>query len=496
MRSFRHKFFAVAMALLLLLPLSACGLGSYFDSSNSNHTNATTETSTEDPHYICELPTDLHYDTEISVLYTDMPGRSDELISESLGGGIISDAVYERNIAVSSRLGVELQFTKRDSDVDTVTTIANLVQAGDKSIDLFVTGTYVCMTPVLAGHYLDLNNVENIDLSKHYWNQDYNEMMTFTSDHLQFVATSPIAISIFRKGYLTIFNRTLFAEYHIPDLYEAVNNGDWTLDYQHRISKDIYADANGDGQRNIGDIYGFVVGNETDMDVYAVSSIIHLTVRNESGDLAYNSESFDRLVTMSEKVSTLCNSPGTYLADSFDEGFNAPIDQFTQGKALMATAMFGGLESEIEYLADMSYGIAPIPKLYKEQKSYGTYIQDQVSSFGISASIGDEGRQAILGAVMEAMSYYSYVLVRPAYYDSVLSSRFMQDPESSAILDTMFESISFDYVYATGLGDVRDNMRSVISSPNPAIASKEKVWQRQIENALKTQKSSLDKLLK
>lgn len=494
MRSICQKLLSFSLLTSILTSFVACGTNNILDSQDTISNEYVTETTTPDPNYICELPASVNYDTEINYLYTDMSGRADELSSAGLGGGVISDAVYERNIAVSNRLGVELCFSSRESDIETTSAIAHLVQSGDKSIDIFVTGTYVCMTPTTAGHYLNLNDIENLDLSKHYWNQYYNEMMTFTSDNLQFVATSPTAISIFRKGYLTIFNRDILAEYQMPNLYEVIEKGDWTLDYQHTLIKDIYTDSNGDGQRDADDFYGFMVGNVTDMDVYAVSSNIHLVVRDESGDMLYHSDDFERLVDMSEKVSSLCNATGTYLADSFSEGFHKPIEQFAKEKVLMATTMFGSIESQIEFLADISYGIAPIPKLYKEQAQYGTYIQDQVSSFGISAALGDMDRQAIVGAVMEAMSYYSYLLVRPAYYDSVLSLRFMQDPQSRDILDTMFESISFDYVYATGLGDVRDGMRALICSSSPSIASKSKVWQRKIEFALQNQKDAFDKL--
>lgn len=491
------KLLSLALAALMLLSLVACATGETpsTETQSGAGTDAVTEAVTVDTSYTCDLPDDLKFDTEINYLYTEGYARDDELKSEELGGGVISDAVYERNLAVEERLDIDLYFTSKGSDTETASTIANLVQSNDDTIDIFVIGTYSCMTPVLAGHYLNLNSVEHIDLTKLYWNQDYNEMMTFTDADLQFVATSPTAISIFRMGYLTIFNRDLFADHQIPDLYEAVDNGEWTLEYQYNLIKDVYVDANGDSKKNVGDVFGFVVGAVTDMDVYAVSSDIHLTIRNEEGDLFYNTDAFDRLVDMSEKVSALCNAQGTYLADSYTEGFHVPIEQFAEKKALMATTMFDDVETEFEALADMNYGIAPLPKLNKEQKDYGTYIQDQVSAFGISAAIGEEDRQAALGAVMEAMSYYSYNLVRPAYYDSVLSLRFMQDPESRAILDTMFESISFDYVYATSLGGIRDSMRPIISSANPAIASQAKQWQRKVETALKSQQKAFDRLL-
>ena len=494
------KLLSLLLAMLMLLSLASCATGETPNvdteaGESGSTTDAVTEGETQDLSYVCELPEGLNYDTEIYYLYTEGYARDDELVSEELGGGVISDAVYERNLAVENRLGVELYFSSKGSDVEMAATIANLVQGNDDSVDIFVIGTYYAMTPVLAGHYLNLNQVENVDLTKLYWNQHYNEMMTFTDADLQFVATSPTALSIFRMGYLTIFNRDLFKDYKIADLYEAVENGEWTLEYQYNIIKDVYVDSNGDSKKNSGDFFGFVVGAVTDMDVYAVSSDIHLAVRNEDGDMVYNTDAFDRLVDMSEKVSALCNAAGTYLADSFSEGFQVPIKQFAAKKTLMATTMFDDVETEFEQLADMNYGIAPLPKLNQAQPEYGTYIQDQVSSFGISAAVGDESRQAILGAVMEAMSYHSYEIVRPAYYDSVLSLRFMQDPQSRAILDTMFESISFDYVYATSLGGIRDSLRSVISSSNPAVASNAKQWERQVQSALRSQQKSLDKLL-
>ena len=493
------RFASLLLAMLMLLSLAACGTGEQTPGGNGDEsdsvTNAQTEAETPDPNYTLDLEEGLNYDTEVVILYVNMPGRTDELECEKLGGGVISDAVYERNVAVEERLGIEFGYTSKNHDSEALPAIANLVQAGDKTVDLFTVGTYMCMTPTLAGHYLNLNALDNIDLSKHYWNQDYNEMMTFTSEDLQYVATSPIALSIFRRGYITIFNRDLFADHQIPDLYETVFNGEWTLDYQYSLVKDIYVDSDGDGNASAGDFYGFVVGAVTDMDVYAVSSDIHLVTRDENGEAVYNGDMLERLITMGEKVSMLANAPGTYLADSYTEGFEEPIEKFTEEKAVMATVMFDHVETYFEDLADITYGIAPIPKLTKDQDGYGTYIQDQVSCFGISAAIADENRQSMLSAVMESIAYNSNEIVRPAYYENSLSLRFMNDPQSRNILNTMFETIAFDYTYATGIGDVRGTMRNLLpSKKTPAIASRVKGWERSISKVLEKDNAALDKL--
>ena len=162
----------------------------------------------------------------------------------------------------------------------------------------------------------------------------------------------------------------------------------------------------------------------------------------------------------------------------------------------MATTQFLSIETHIGPLSEFSYGIVPMPKLSKEQAEYKTYVQDQVSCFGISAAIADENRQSMLSAVMESIAYNSNEIVRPAYYDSVLSLRFMQDPQSRDVLNTMFDSISFDFVYATSTAGIRDTLRGIISQPNAPVASSSKQWERQVQSALRTQQKAFDRLLK
>lgn len=490
-----QRLSTLIMAICTLLPLTACGTDEITAEPPDSHTtDAVTESSTADPDYVMDLDEDLKFDAQVTILYVNKSGRTDELACDGMDGSVISDAVFERNVAVEDRLGITFGYVTRNEDIDTTALMSNLVQAGDTSVDVFTVGTYVSMTPMLSGHYLNLNGLDNINLSKHYWNQDYNEMMTFTSNNLQFVATSPIAISMFRRGYLTIFNRDLLEAYKIPDLYETVANGDWTLEYQYNVIKDIYTDEDGDSRKSDRDFYGFIVGDVGDMDVYTVASDIHMVIRGEDGALVYNADITDRMIDMSERVSALCNAAGTYLSDGFGQGFEYPLIKFSEKKALMATTMFGDIELHFDSLADMNYGIAPMPKLSREQKDYKTYIQDQVSCFGISSAIDHDERQEQLAAVLETMSYYSYHIIRPAYYDSVLSLRFMQDPQSRKILDTMFESVSFDYVYATGLSGFRDSMRSVLPTTNPALASKLKRWKSQMEKDLEKQQDAFDKL--
>ena len=219
MRSPLMKVLALMLAALMLLPLTACGTGDEGETTAVTTADASTEAETENTDYLCELPDELDYGgEEINFLYVKKSGREDEMISDGLGNGTISDAVYERNLAVETTLGVELAFNDYTDDAAGQAAINNAVKSGDRTLDIFIIGTYCGITPAISGCYLNLSNLEYIDLSKHYWSQDYNNMVTFTSDNKQFLATSPAALSLFRLTYLTIFNRDLFVERQIPDL--------------------------------------------------------------------------------------------------------------------------------------------------------------------------------------------------------------------------------------------------------------------------------------
>jgi hypothetical protein len=154
------------------------------------------------------------------------------------------------------------------------------------------------------------------------------------------------------------------------------------------------------------------------------------------------------------------------------------------------------IEKYIGELADIAYGIAPIPKLSTDQAKYRTYVNDQVTGFGVSSAIGDEERQDMVGAVMESLAYHSYLIVRPAYYNSTLSLRFMQDERSSDILDLMFETLAFDYGYyhMGGMGGIKADLRGILPKPNPAVASRFKIWQRKLETELANENKAVARL--
>ena len=498
------KLLCLLLAALMLLSLAACGETDDPAADESKDQGSVTEAETADPNYTCDLPADLNYqNATIGILYADVNNKGDELVSEDYGLGVVSDAVYERNLAVSEWLKVEFEYYP-ETDATLVVNSQTLdIQSGQGDYDIIANGTYLSVQPAMEGKYINLTPLENIDTSKHYWTQGYNDMVTFTDENMQFLASGPIAISMFRFMYLTLYNKTLFTDNQIPDLYETVKEGKWTLDYQYSIVKDHYVDKDGNSKASEGDFYGFVTGDTISVDPYMVASDIHMIIKDaDTGDLMYNADALESLSNLCDKVQLLYNDASTYVykgATNDDVPYNYIIEHFTDGNALMVTTMFLKMETNFESLAALSYGIAPMPKFSELQKSYYSYVQDQVTCFGISSVVGDSERQEMLAAVLEAMAYHSYKLVRPAYYETALSDRYMQDPQSKEVLDTIFDTLYFDFSSTcsnifTGCV-IRDNLRPILSGTKNNVTSSTRSWQRAVERHLATYNERLMEIM-
>ncbi len=451
------------------------------DTAAPTDTEMVTEDASEtiDPDDLCDLPDDLDYKGETLCI---LLGDKSELMGE-MNGGLVSASVYERNLQVEEDLGVTLELREHDP-LQISNTMRADIMSGDGAYDIVANATYLIMEPALEGMYVNLSVLENIDRSKNYWSQSYSEMMTYTDADIQFLVSGPIALSMYRYPFLTMYNKQLFEDCHVPDLYDTVQSGGWTLDYQYAISKGHYLDQDGDGQHSVGDRYGFFTGNVINVDPYNDCADIRLIVKDpETGLLEWNNDALLTLSDLCDKVQKLYNDESTYVVDWSILPYETIIEQFAEGNALMITAMFREVEKYCDPLAAITYGVAPMPKFSEDQVGYRTRVQDSVSGFGISAVVTEDGRREMLAAVLESMAYHSNNLTRPAYYENTLSKRFMQDPQSVEMLDLIFASIRFDFGMAWS-GEFRDKLRPLLSGTSNTIASATKMWHMRAERIL------------
>ena len=454
------------------------------------------EQETGDPNYTDNVPALSFGDETVTILSRDKFGVNDEFYAESSSdtqSDVVAYAVYTRNMAIEDRLDVKLEMLMDDTDPTAKHSTA--VKSGSSDYDIVADSTYVIIQAVLKGEFVNLRDMQYMDLDKYYWTQGYNDIVSFGENSKQYLASGALAISMFRYMFVTVYNREVFEDLGETDLYEVVKNGEWTLDYQNQIIADRYQDSGTVvNKKDDRDMYGLITGDTVSVDPYCVAANIQLVSKNEEGEWFYNTEQFARTVDLCEKIQALYNNSSTHVfktATYDDTGKTDIVEAFAASKSMMATVQVFALETNVGDLAEFDYGIVPMPKFDENQEKYATYVQDQVTGIGVSSSISDEDTLAMMGAVLECMASESYATVVDAYYSTALSYQYLQNPESKEMLDLIYDSLTFDFsgacsniIMNNGGQSIRDQLRPLFSGKSTKLGSTLAKWEKSTNKAL------------
>lgn len=437
-------------------------------------TTPVADTTTDQYSIESNLPNSIDFGgKEVRILSRDYNGVRDELTVSDLSGETVNDAIYNRNLAVEYRIGVTIQNTQLTGDSYVVTSkIRNLVKAQTDEFDVMANSCYSTIMYTSEGLMQDLSDVEYLDLSQIYWSQGFNEVASF--GNRQYLCAGSYGLSLYRYMFVTMFNKDLMAEHGVTNLYEVVNNGQWTLDYQASIASQMYYDVNGDGIANPDDRYGFLSGPVAYVDPYWSSCKLPILTKNADNQYQ-NALDIDRISTAMDKVLHLYyDCGGSYIYPSVSDTADQDniANHFADGRAGMCTLRL--LAVETQTLRDMSqeYGIIPIPMLDEAQNGYQTYVHDQFTAFGIPATV-PEDRLDRVGAFLECAAFESYREVIPAYFEVALKNKYVSDPESGKMLDMIYENVYIDggVLYTKSLNSVHQQLRTIVKSKNNMTAS-------------------------
>ena len=108
--------------------------------------------------------------------------------------------------------------------------------------------------------------------------------------------------------------------------------------------------------------------------------------------------------------------------------------------------------SKMLRLGGMSdYGVIPNPKFQKADD----YIATNMGCTGFSILRTAQNLE-VSGMLLNAYNYFSYTIVRPTYFDTVLKHRMAQDPDSSRMVDVIMSNIYIDFglIYHSYLGGI------------------------------------------
>jgi hypothetical protein len=441
------------------------------DVTTAGSTETTAETTAEDTEIRSSLPANLDFGgEEINVWYFTKNSDTSESflnIKGELTGDIIDNVLYERNVAIEEQLKVKMNYIDvgtGSSDVGNV--IRPILMADDTSYDLFNVVQWNSGSLSLENLFYNLNGAPYIDLEKPWWATDYMREMAIGTDKLYFLCgdVSPDMIRCIASMY---FNKNLYTNAlgSPDDVYDTVLNGQWTMDKLMADAAVVYADIDGDGTVNPGDRLGYTTNKYNNIDPLVYGAGVRTTER-DANDVPYLVLNNERTASFAEKLYKLCFETVGGRADARDNLLN--IQDFSNGNVLY---LLGFLYTS-EKLRDMEddYGIIPFPKYNEEQDNYYAVVHDIATLMCLPTNCTKVEQVA---AVLEAMAYYSYKNVMPAYYETALKTKYVRDQSSAQIIDLIHNATMTDiaYVYSSSFNGLGYLFREFVTGGQNNFAS-------------------------
>lgn len=468
------KAISILILLSFLLSFTACAQGT--DTQKSPVTTVADTASAPDGTQITfeedELPENLNFGGQaVRFLIPEGDAWDCEITVEEYTSEPVNDSIYNRELFVESRLGVEIESEYIDPEKynDKVT----LQKATDEDTYQIYAARTVFFAPLVFENYLyDFYDVDYIDLQKPWWSQNFTDAAEF-KDSL-FLATGSLALSVKRFLIVTYYNKTLAENYsaaypELGDLYSLVASGDWTIDKLTELSSNVYNDRNGSTTRDEEDTFGLLIDDGISADTIWSSFDIDILGKDDD-DWFTLDVNVDKLYTALDKIMDLYHETvGSYMITRSDTLVEMS-KVFANDSALFMVNRL--LEAEDIYLRNMNsdYGILPYPKYDKAQENYYSYAHDQYLSFSIPLT---NPSPDVAGAVLEAMSSYSYRDTEPIYLDFVLKGKYMSDAQSRNMIDLVVRGFKVDsaWIYSRAFGDFGPVFRDNVVDNNRSYAT-------------------------
>lgn len=373
-------------------------------------------------------------------------GYEDYYSQDEETGDALDDAVYARNLAVTDRFNITLETTVFPED-QLITKLKSSVMAGDDEYQLFAGHIIYAGQAVCDSLYLNWYKVPHIDFTKPWWASSTIEDLTY--DGKAFIAIGDYALSAVDSAYCVYYNKQIASDYDLPDMYETVNSGKWTIDRLAEISKDVYRDLNGDGKAGKEDLYGFAIWARSPINTFLWSFGEKLGKKQSDGTIVLDYFN-DKVVDIYQKLNNFCwNTTGVYMditSTAGTNGSNVAFDMFVNNQVLFQPNIFSVAAKELRDF-NTDYGIIPYPKWDEAQDGYYTMVDGGHEGLAVPASVQDLD---FVGTIVEALNAESYKKTVPVYYDIVLKTKGARDAESVAMLDMIFDGRVFDFGYVYG----------------------------------------------
>ncbi|MBE6653056.1 MAG: hypothetical protein E7610_06550 [Ruminococcaceae bacterium] len=456
MNRFKKRLALTLASLTLLSCFVSCADTDSPDDSKESSTVAVEADSSEDNRFL-----GLDYKDRPFRIYTSAHQASSAMDSSNYliegegktGGGMVSDAVYQRNVTVEELLGVKLEFTQCDLSYGAIAgDVRILTQSGDDLYDLVINDNYDYAQLVIEGHFRNLMDDECVfDFDRPYWYKDYMEDLRLV-DGYQHLLAGDFFIDVLRTAHLMIVNKDIYQDYYrtsADELYDVVSNYEWTYDKLISTITGLYIDKNQSGSKDEGDQYGYLDSAYWGASIpLSTSGTTTFIKRDEEGCPTISIHEGDRSNQLAARITTLLNHEDTGLEKHVPD----PVAAFINGEALVAaTFSLGSLESENLRQMESDAAVLPYPMLFSSDKKYTTATHDTTELGAVLVTSKD---MAFISTVIEVLNRETANILIPKYYKESLQVQCVDDEKAAAMIDIIHDNFdnAFILAYNTALG--------------------------------------------
>ncbi len=366
-----------------------------------------------------------------------------EHFAPEINGSLVNDGVYNRNLSIQNFFNITIDVTTKscswENREDYVGTVKTAIMSGEKAYDIVVGANSVLATSFSSDFFKDVAAMEYIDFSKEYWVSNQYENLNINGK--MYGLSGDMNLTLYANLFGIFFNSRIVSENSLDNLYELVENKQWTLEKMISMARDIGNDLGDSGiQLGSDDMLGIICHTSPSRG-FCISSGVEIFQRDGNGTPYIQTSPSEKHIDVYTRVSNMLNEATNYKTPSVDEC----IDQFAAGKALFMPYMVKAIEdSRIkEVLEDIS--IVPYPLYDENQADYITLAGAHLAAFPSNIS-----NEALSAQVATYMAYYGQSDLVGKYYETHIKTRLASVPEMQDMLDIMRDTAStpMSYMYS------------------------------------------------
>lgn len=454
MKQFIVRSLSFVLLIIMLLTAVSCAQQEESTSSEAVSSDVSTEVSKEEEFVLfSNLPEKDYSGKVIRVLVEGdymTSYKSVELLPHEESYDALNTAITNRNNLVTERFGVTFEQDRTSSTPEMANTLRENAVSGISTYDFVMPYLPVAASIAQEGYLLDLAQMENIHLDQPYYDQGSVKGLSIGGKN--YFVTGDLSLLTYDVTHVLLFNKDMIKDNNLENPYDLVTSGKWTLDKLREMAQKITGDTDGESGMTHKDTYGFLVNNNFISSMFIGCGLRFsgkdqndepvLTIYSEQATTAYN-KIFD-LVNDETACGQIDNLSKGFGSSAVADGltvWEGATEAIASKRALFRAVSLNAILVLGEY--DCNFGVLPAPKFDEAQDDYYVRVSTlYASSVAIPNNAADPEMSSI---IIDALMQSSTDTVKEAYIEVVMKERKIQDDESEAMLDLIFDSRVYDY---------------------------------------------------